>query len=55
VITSFVLTAADGVSSMPFRPGQFLIVRLSLDDGVTVLRNYSFSADPAIHRACVFR
>lgn len=46
VITSFVLTAADGVSSLPFRPGQFLIVRLSLGDGVTALRNYSFSADP---------
>lgn len=45
VITSFVLTAADGVSSLPFRPGQFLIIRLTLDGGVTTLRNYSFSGD----------
>ncbi|WP_166360546.1 FAD-binding oxidoreductase [Pseudomonas akapageensis] len=45
VITSFVLTAADGVSRLPFRPGQFLVVRLALGGGVTALRNYSFSGD----------
>ncbi|WP_454840275.1 FAD-binding oxidoreductase [Pseudomonas hormoni] len=45
VITSFVLTASDGVSNLRFRPGQFLIVRLSLEGGVTVLRNYSLSGD----------
>ncbi|MGS0737604.1 FAD-binding oxidoreductase [Pseudomonas sp. GG8] len=45
VITSFILTAADGSSSLSFRPGQFLIVRLSLDGGVAVLRNYSLSGD----------
>jgi ferredoxin-NADP reductase/ferredoxin len=45
VITSFVLAAADGVSRLPFRPGQFLIVRLSLGGGVTALRNYSLSGD----------
>lgn len=44
VITSFILTAADGSSGMRFRAGQFLIVRLSLDN-VTVLRNYSLSGD----------
>ncbi|MFL1416561.1 FAD-binding oxidoreductase [Pseudomonas fildesensis] len=45
VITSFVLTANDGVSNLRFRPGQFLIVRLSLEGGVTALRNYSLSGD----------
>lgn len=47
VITSFVLAAADGVSQLHFRPGQFLVVRLSLAEGVTALRNYSLSGDPA--------
>ncbi|PTT88880.1 oxidoreductase [Pseudomonas sp. HMWF031] len=45
VITSFVLTAVDGVSNPGFRPGQYLIVRLMLDGGVKVLRNYSLSGD----------
>ncbi|MGY3175550.1 ferredoxin-NADP reductase/ferredoxin [Pseudomonas sp. TE12234] len=45
VITSFVLTAEDGVSNPGFRPGQYLIVRLMLDGGVKVLRNYSLSGD----------
>jgi ferredoxin-NADP reductase len=45
VITSFVLTAAEGGASLPFRPGQFLVVRLPLDSGVTALRNYSLSGD----------
>jgi ferredoxin-NADP reductase/ferredoxin len=45
VITSFVLTASDGVSNLCFRPGQYLIVRLALDGGVKVLRNYSLSGD----------
>ncbi|MVV49825.1 2Fe-2S iron-sulfur cluster binding domain-containing protein [Pseudomonas sp. PB120] len=45
VITSFVLTATDGFSTLRFRPGQFLIVRLPLGDGVTALRNYSLSGD----------
>lgn len=47
LITSFVLVAADGVSQLHFRPGQFLVVRLDLGDGVTTLRNYSLSGDPA--------
>jgi ferredoxin-NADP reductase len=47
VITSFVLEAADGVSHLHFRPGQFLVVRLELGDGVTAVRNYSLSGDPA--------
>ena len=47
VITSFVLEAADGVSPLRFRPGQFLVVRLDLGDGVTAVRNYSLSGDPA--------
>jgi ferredoxin-NADP reductase len=45
VITSFILTAVDGVSNPGFRPGQYLIVRLMLDGGVKVLRNYSLSGD----------
>ena len=45
VITSFVLSAVDGVSSPVFRPGQYLIVRLALNGGVKVLRNYSLSGD----------
>lgn len=45
VITSFVLAATDSASSLTLRPGQFLIVRLSLDGGVTALRNYSLSGD----------
>jgi uncharacterized protein len=45
VITSFVLTAVDGLSNPGFRPGQYLIVRLALDGGVKVLRNYSLSGD----------
>ncbi len=45
VISSFILAPADGTSSLPGRPGQFLIVRLSLDGDVTVLRNYSLSGD----------
>jgi ferredoxin-NADP reductase len=45
VITSFALVAADGVSNLHFLPGQFLIVRLSLDGGTTALRNYSLSGD----------
>lgn len=45
VITSFVLAAADSASSMTLHPGQFLVVRLSLDGGVTALRNYSLSGD----------
>ncbi|MGE8064602.1 FAD-binding oxidoreductase [Pseudomonas sp. NPDC089569] len=45
VITSFVLTAVDGASNPGFRPGQYLIVRLALEGGVKVLRNYSLSGD----------
>ncbi|MHA6180593.1 FAD-binding oxidoreductase [Pseudomonas mohnii] len=45
VITSFVLTAVDGVSNPGFRPGQYLILRLALDGCVKVLRNYSLSGD----------
>ena len=58
VITSFVLEAADGVSPLRFRPGQFLVVRLDLGNGVTALRNYSLSgapADPARLRISVKR
>ena len=47
VITSFVLTAADGSTNLTFRPGQYLIVRLPREDGGTLLRNYSLSGDVA--------
>ena len=47
VITSFVLTAADGSTNLKFRPGQYLIVRLPREDGGTLLRNYSLSGDVA--------
>lgn len=43
VITSFLLTAVDPTLSMPFRPGQFLVVRLPAQGGGTLLRNYSLS------------
>lgn len=46
-ITSFVLAASDGISSMPFKPGQFLAVRLPAGPGgAFVLRNYSLSGSP---------
>lgn len=44
-ITSFVLAAADGSPRRPFRPGQFVIVRLPDANGGTLLRNYSLSGD----------
>lgn len=45
VITSFVLSAADGASTVSFRPGQFVILRFASATGSPVLRHYSLSAD----------
>ncbi|AQS51668.1 oxidoreductase [Paenalcaligenes hominis] len=45
VITSFVLAPTDGMPLLPYKPGQYLVFRFSID-GQTVLRNYSVSGDP---------
>ncbi len=45
LITSFHLQAADGSALPAFRPGQFLVFKISTDNG-DVLRNYSLSGPP---------
>lgn len=48
VITSFTLVPADGAPLAPFRPGQFLTVRVPDPAGGPALqRTYSLSGDPA--------
>lgn len=47
IITSFHLEPVDPAHWRPFRPGQFLVLRLPAGpDGATVLRNYSLSCAP---------
>jgi ferredoxin-NADP reductase len=47
LITSFHLEAADGSELPPFRPGQFLVLKIpSGDPEGYVLRNYSLSGSP---------
>ena len=47
LITSFHLEAADGSALPPFRPGQFLVLKIpSGDPKGHVLRNYSLSGSP---------
>lgn len=45
VITSLLLAPVEPATVPTFIPGQFLTVRLAVEDGVTVLRNYSLSGD----------
>ncbi|MCT4351913.1 FAD-binding oxidoreductase [Streptomyces sp. Je 1-79] len=44
--TSFVLRPADGRPAGPFRPGQYVSVRVELPDGARQIRQYSLSAAP---------
>ncbi|WP_426405016.1 globin domain-containing protein [Streptomyces sp. R-07] len=43
---SFVLRSADGTPTTPFRPGQYVSVRVALPDGARQIRQYSLSAAP---------
>ncbi|WP_369148703.1 globin domain-containing protein [Streptomyces sp. R44] len=43
---SFVLRPADGSPTTPFRPGQYVSVRVALPDGARQIRQYSLSAAP---------
>ncbi|MFF0428200.1 globin domain-containing protein [Streptomyces sp. NPDC004520] len=43
---SFVLRPADGSPTAPFRPGQYVSVRVALPDGARQIRQYSLSAAP---------
>ncbi|MGW4700290.1 globin domain-containing protein [Streptomyces sp. NPDC004285] len=43
---SFVLRPADGTPTAPFRPGQYVSVRVALPDGARQIRQYSLSSAP---------
>ncbi|MFF8813743.1 globin domain-containing protein [Streptomyces pactum] len=43
---SFVLRRADGAPAGPFRPGQYVSVRVQLPDGARQIRQYSLSSAP---------
>ncbi|MFF7777648.1 globin domain-containing protein [Streptomyces tanashiensis] len=43
---SFVLRPTDGSPTGPFRPGQYVSVRVALPDGARQIRQYSLSAAP---------
>ncbi|MGW1510061.1 globin domain-containing protein [Streptomyces sp. NPDC002394] len=43
---SFVLRPVDGTPTTPFRPGQYVSVRVALPDGARQIRQYSLSAAP---------
>jgi nitric oxide dioxygenase len=43
---SFTLARADGTPAGPFRPGQYVSVRVPLPDGARQIRQYSLSAAP---------
>ena len=45
LVTSFYLKPADGKEIMPFKPGQYITLHLSID-GKPVMRNYSLSDSP---------
>jgi len=45
-VTSLQLAAVDGAALPAALPGQFLTVRLAVDAGTTVVRNYSLSGSP---------
>ncbi|RXF70916.1 NO-inducible flavohemoprotein [Hansschlegelia zhihuaiae] len=46
VITSFVLKPADGGTTLPHRPGQYLTLWLELPDRTPLKRNYTISSAP---------
>jgi nitric oxide dioxygenase len=46
VITSFYLAPLDGKRIQPFKPGQYVTVRVPTSDGGTTMRNYSLSGRP---------
>lgn len=46
VITSFTLVPVDNLPVLAHRPGQYLTLRLALEDGRTIKRNYSISCAP---------
>ncbi|MEU9860716.1 globin domain-containing protein [Streptomyces sp. NPDC047971] len=45
---SFLLRPADGRPLAPFRPGQYVSVRVELPDGARQIRQYSLSAAPGL-------
>ncbi|MGX2997630.1 globin domain-containing protein [Streptomyces sp. JNUCC 64] len=45
-VVSFTLCPADGTPAPPFRPGQYVSVRVQLPDGARQIRQYSLSAAP---------
>jgi nitric oxide dioxygenase len=45
-IKSFVLEPVDGEAAFPFKPGQYVSVSVTFDDGTTQLRQYSLSDAP---------
>ena len=45
-VVSFPLRPADGGPARPFRPGQYVSVRVELPDGARQIRQYSLSAAP---------
>jgi nitric oxide dioxygenase len=47
-ITSFYLERADGKPLRPFKPGQYITVRVPTPDGSTTMRNYSLSCAPGL-------
>lgn len=46
VITSFYLAPVDGGAVRPFKPGQYVTVRVPTPHGHTTMRNYSLSGTP---------
>src|SRR5690606_10633822 len=48
IITSFYLKPADGTSLAPFKPGQYLTVRIDHPTTPTSPRNYSLSDRPGL-------
>jgi nitric oxide dioxygenase len=46
VITSLYLEPDDGTAVPPFKPGQYISLRVPCEDGSTTMRNYSLSGRP---------
>lgn len=46
VITSLYLAPDDGAAVPPFKPGQYISLRVPSEDGSTTMRNYSLSGRP---------
>ncbi|MGF6177071.1 NO-inducible flavohemoprotein [Ensifer sp. 4252] len=47
VVTSFVLRPKDGRRVVRHKPGQYLTLRLKLENGLEIKRNYSISSGPS--------